>query len=108
MTTKSDDLYGVMCATLDEARLLIERALGMQLKPHESLYFGGDYYRHEVPPSETLILRPNLDGIDGECAELDHPQYPFLLYIEGTHRSDSLNARLSIVAGITLLRRESR
>jgi hypothetical protein len=104
---KSDDLYGINCASLEEGRLLVEAALAVRLIAHESGYLGGEYYRFVDPNNEVLILQSNVD-IDGERAETEHPEVPFLLYIEGTRRSGELEQRLASVPELRHLKHLER
>jgi hypothetical protein len=55
--------YGVPTMTLTEARHAVERALGVAMAEHDSLYLGGAYYRWEKADAR-VIVRQNLDLLD--------------------------------------------
>lgn len=104
---KTYDLYGLSTDDLEAARLAVEQALGIKLVAHESLYFGGDYYRLGRGREEHLILRRNKDSFDAEPAELKFPQARILFYVDGTERSEEIEMLLTKLPNIALLRRES-
>lgn len=102
------DLYGFQHDDLENARYSIEDALGVTLTPHESLYYGGLYFRLGRLGEEHLILRRNLDLIDNEPEEQEYPEMEIVLYINETLRSQEIERILSQqVPTIELLRRVS-
>jgi hypothetical protein len=50
----------------------------VRFAPHESLYFGGDYFRFDVAET-TLILRSNFFDDDGDWVESAFPDERLLL-----------------------------
>lgn len=100
------DLYGVNAETLEAARTLITRAIPLCFQLHDSSYVG-DYYLASGEGEETFKLRENVDPIDGEPAEMDYPGYRFLLYVDDSHRSDTLRQTMFFQPHIALLRHES-
>ena len=95
-------LYGVKADTFSSARDLINSILDIQMEQRESLHFGGDYYNYVDWKDSFLMLRRNIDIVELDCdgasiaecsldelmqrgaclAEPEHPEYPFLLYLE--------------------------
>jgi hypothetical protein len=98
------DLYGLRNATLEDARLEVERAIGTAFAEHESSYHGGVYYRLGQPGAEQLILKRNFDKREDGWAESQFKEYPFLLYVSGSTRTEALEAQLSTVS--VVLRRQ--
>jgi len=79
-------LFGVRAASLDDARILVEAALGARLQAREGLHNGGDYYALRRP-DYMLKLRENIDLDDTErefdgLSEPDFPEFTWLLYLE--------------------------
>ena len=106
MAMLSYDLYGMEVGSLVEAVSLVSRALGLRFEPHDSSYIG-DYFLAETAEGESFKLRENVDPMDGEPAEAEFPDPPFLLLVEGTGRSAELYARLTErISGIAHLRHE--
>lgn len=98
-------LLGLATADLEAARATIEQGLGTQLRPHESLYRGGDYYRLSLPEGLELVVQRNLDGLDKEPAEPDFSSFGVLVYVnhvEGVLRP--VESLLEQVEGLRLLR----
>ena len=50
------DIYGFHQGELDDIRLVVERALGIEFEAHDSLYFG-DYYLGFLSTGEELRLQ---------------------------------------------------
>lgn len=78
-------LFGVDAATLDEARLKVEKVLGATLTEREGLYSGGIHFTFNNP-SRVVDLRNNVDLLDTEnefngLAEPDFPSHRYLLYL---------------------------
>jgi hypothetical protein len=101
------DTYGVDCSSLEEARALVESALGVLLQAHESGYRGGDYYRRDDPKTENLVLQRNYYTHQDEWAEPSHKSAPFLLYVSGSKRSDELRNTLLSCSSVIFLHRET-
>ena len=86
-------LFGVRSATLDEARALVEKALGIVFEERESLHHGGRYFAFGKPGLRDLILQENVDLLDDEPAEPNFTNYGHLLYLDAaTERSSFLTA----------------
>jgi hypothetical protein len=47
-----------------------------------------------VTTGEHLILQRNYDSIEGEWVEPDHPDAPFLLYVNNTKRATEIEGAL--------------
>lgn len=108
------DLYAFPHEDLEAARAAIERALGLLMEPHESLYWG-DYYLCEVGEERFRLLR-NLEplaveeGEEDPRLEFEVPQNFIILYY--TNRGSPERARQverilkTKIPGIRLVRRE--
>jgi hypothetical protein len=71
-------LYAVNLPTLDECCAYLQGQLGIAFEARENASYG-DYFVFEVGYDQRLLLIENeLD--DGEPAELDLPEFRFLLY----------------------------
>lgn len=60
------DLYGIQVDDLEQARVQVEAALGVSLRPHESSYHGGDYFRLGAGGGRVArrSTRPRHDWLD--------------------------------------------
>jgi hypothetical protein len=88
-----DVIIAVKAPSLDDACALVEDTLGIPLEPHNSLHYGGDYFRFEQRHFQ-LILRDNIDLLDDEPAEPKFPDFPFLLYVNGVDEKSPILAKL--------------
>lgn len=103
----SSNIYGSEEHDLEKVKSVIEDNLQIIFVAHNSSYRGGDYYRSGELNNEHFILQRNLDLIDNEPAEQDFLNYPIILYVEETGRSQEITASLGkIVPPLTLLRNE--
>jgi hypothetical protein len=94
----SSAVFGIKAPSLDDACALVEDALDVTMNPHHSLHLGGDYFRFEQGEL-CLILRPNIDLLDDEPAELKFPRIPFILYVDGM-TDDRIIAKLQSALGL--------
>ncbi|WP_294992406.1 hypothetical protein [uncultured Stenotrophomonas sp.] len=92
------DLYSAKCVA--------EAALGVIFEERDSAYQGGMYYRYVGRDSENMVLKINVDPIDGAPAEVAFPQYPVLLYVNSTRRASGLEEAIGRCGMFELLRRE--
>ncbi|MGX9565516.1 hypothetical protein [Pseudomonas sp. CFBP 5748] len=88
------DLYGIKGITIIEAKLCIERSLMFSFEERDSTYQGG-YYRFGSIGVEEFVLKLNVDPFDGEAVEQKFPEYPVLLYVNMTNRSEEIGGLLS-------------
>ncbi|WP_058910602.1 hypothetical protein [Entomohabitans teleogrylli] len=101
------DLYGFHNVSLEQARLFFEKVLNINFEAHESLYQGGDYYRHGEKGGENFLLRKNIDPFDdNEPVEPNFLEYNILLYVNNTHRSLELQSMLHNLEQCRLLKSE--
>lgn len=111
MKKKLHKLFGASRLSLEQARRSLETLLGLQFELHESLYFGGDYFRFEVGDL-TLTLRPNFIDEDGERAEPLFPNEPVLLYFDCSAENMPAAQKLALLSGSSetfpILRDDSR
>lgn len=103
---KTYDLYRVTADSLQDARRLVEQALGFEFVPHESRYHCGDYYRQGGVGQEHFTLQRNYDNLESEWTEPQHTDSPFLLYVNETDRSSEIQRALEEVADVSLLRQQ--
>ncbi|WP_434608427.1 hypothetical protein [Pseudomonas sp. R1-7] len=99
------DLYGIKDMSLIEAKLNVEKCLGFSFVEKESAYQGGGYYRFDGEEGEGFVLKENVDPFDGEAVEQLFSEYPILLYVDKTIRSDNIGSLLDMK--FSLLRHES-
>jgi hypothetical protein len=73
--------YGFDVDNLEDIRGLIEQALQVHFRRHDSTFFGGDYYRATGHSNECLILFRNWDPIDKEPIQ-EPGEYKAIMRIE--------------------------
>ncbi|MCP3022878.1 hypothetical protein [Cupriavidus basilensis] len=98
------DLYGFKGASIFEAKSKIEERLKFSFEKRDSSYQGGLYYRFGENESECLTLKRNIDPFDGESVEQMFSDYPVLLYVDMTLRSEEIRSLLG--TEFNLLRHE--
>lgn len=76
-------LFGVKASTLEGARALAERTLGVVLEERESSDRGGVYLKFRGQALQAVFLQENIEVPENEPAEVDFPQYQYLLYVSG-------------------------
>lgn len=89
------DLYGFKGMAILEAKSKIEEKLKFSLEERESSYQGGIYYKFGDEESESFVLKGNIDPFDGEAVEQMFSDYPVLLYVDMTLRSEEIKSLLS-------------
>ena len=82
-------LYGSQLS-LAEAKEILQELLALQFEERESTYHGGEYFRAGNKAGEHFQLKENVDPFDDDPAEMNFPEFPSLLYISATLRSDEL------------------
>lgn len=102
------DLYGFNSKDLEGTAKEVAECLAIEFASHDSSYRGGAYYRSGKAGSEEFILQRNLDFMDSEPIEASFPEYPLLLYVGPTMRSDEIRQLFSETFGsrAKLLRHE--
>ncbi len=99
------DLYGFKeSGNLESARQLAERALGVSLAPHSSSYVGA-YFRFGLSGGENFILQENYNKVEQELNEKAFKEFPVLLYINESQKTEFLE-KLLRAEGFVLLRRQ--
>jgi len=84
------DLYGFLSSDLDQVKDALETCLDIRFVPHEGS-FRGEYYLHEHPNNEErLSLQMNVDPEDGEPLYREFAQFPIILHVNDTNRSEGL------------------
>ena len=87
-------LFGIRVSSLDEARSLIEKILGIHFEERESIFHGGRYFAFGKPSLRHIILQENVELDDEELAEPDFPDWRYLLYLIGTSEYPQVLAAL--------------
>ncbi|WP_124337817.1 hypothetical protein [Pseudomonas chlororaphis] len=98
------DLYGFKGVAVLEAKSKVEERLSFSFEERESFYQGGRYYKFGGGESESFVLKGNIDPFDGEPVEQKFPDFPILLYVDVTLRSEEIKSLLG--ADFYLLRHE--
>lgn len=102
------DLYGISVRSFDDARDMVQQAVGRALKAHESSHHCGDYWRLDLDDGASIILQKNYDAFEGEWTEESFKDYPYLLYVSRYAEADGLNVTLEKSADLVKrLRRTS-
>ena len=100
----SSDIFGFPANNLELARNALETCLEVQFVPHESS-FRGEYYLYEGRDGEELLLEMNVDPEDGEPFYSEFSEYPVILLVDATTRSEQLAKLLpDKIEGCKLLR----
>lgn len=98
------DLYGFVDGELDLARVAVEQALDIHMRPAQNEYRGAHYY-YECKDGGSLLLQRNWDPLDRECMEEQFPEMRVLLYASGACMANA-ERRLASVAAVRLLVRQ--
>ncbi|HJU40746.1 MAG TPA: hypothetical protein VJ724_14345 [Tahibacter sp.] len=96
-------LFGVTGKNPHEVRADVERLLGVVLDERESDFHGGVYFKGRNGMEEILIKR-NLDLCDNAPAETKFPDYPVLVYVDGTSREAEIRSAFGGIHGSEFLR----
>jgi hypothetical protein len=99
------DLYAINTDNLNEASVLVERALLISLEGRESTYEGGVYFRSGNKSGENFVLKRNIDPFDDEPVEQAFPEARILFYVNDTRRQAEIQDAL-VRGGFVLLRSE--
>jgi hypothetical protein len=103
------DLYGILNADIDTMAYLLEKALKVSFKPHDSDFWGEYYLARNEDWSEQFSLKENFNQMEEDWNEPDFKDYPLTLEIsvESTARTREIETNLTKVSGtkIVLLRR---
>lgn len=106
MSLTSYDLYGIQCETLEIAKAKVESLLKIFMRGHESGFHCGEYYRLYDIGQEHFVLQNNYDEFEGEWTEEIFSDFPILLYVNETDRSDDLRLVLLKDQQVFLLRHQ--
>ena len=94
---------GINSNDLEAIAPVIAAALGLQFRPHESSFRGGNYYRAETVHG-TVLLQSNCDAdaVSEEPFEDDWPIDRLVLYFQG-HDDRAWNPYVEKVLALTEL-----
>jgi len=98
------DTYCIDAVDLEAARDCLERTLSIKLILHESMFWGGGYYRAACDAFEELTVRRNYNSFTNRLNERDFPDCAMVVTISCPVDPSALEARL-VVAGLRLLHR---
>jgi len=99
-------LYGSKVSP-SEAKGILEELLTLQFEARDSDYQNGEYFRAGNKTGEHFELKKNADPFDGDPVEMKFPDFPTLLYINVTSRSEQLKDIVARARGdFILLRHE--
>ena len=99
-------LYGSKSSPI-EAKEMLEELLALRFLARESDYQNGEYFLSGDKAGEFFELKKNADPFDGDPVEMKFPEFPTLLYINATSRSETLKEIVERASsGFTLLRHE--
>ncbi len=99
-------LYAFSGESLNQAHDWLEKEFDIIFYEHDSAYQGGVYYIAGDKGNEHLVLKENIDLLDGEPDEIDYPHHKFLLYINRTPRPEFFKHILSACDSFKLLKSE--
>ena len=89
------DLYGFKTAQIDEARLIVEAAIGASLEARDSSYYAGDYFRLRLGTGRGVRLYKNRDPSTDGFVRSNYSEYALLLEIDDVPDMDSISERLA-------------
>ena|SRR3569832_913760 len=89
----ANDIYTSPEPDLNSVKTAIETAIGVRFTPHDSWYRGGTYFRFDDASGEKFLLQRNLD--QDEVAEPEFAEFPVVLYVKNTMRSDQIASLLA-------------
>ena len=101
----TNDLYGFPASELEATRVAVERALGIALTKHHTIY-RGEHYACNGCGAETFLLQTNWEALDAELMEEQFPDMRVLLYVHGSERAMQIEHRLTAVTAARLLARQ--
>lgn len=105
MKLRRYDTYGFSCGSIDDARVIVERAVGIELFERDSSYYGGTYYLSRLEFDQSLQLYGNFDLHRSEWISERYRPHEFVLEVADLDDMDRLRCLLeSGVPGIVLLK----
>jgi hypothetical protein len=102
---KTFDLYCAPAEDLDEARALVEKAIGTELKAHESMYWGGTYYLAKATAFGDVAVRSNFNAFTRALNKRDFPDCRFVVYVDVPPDPDVAKQKL-VAGGLLFLQRK--
>src|SRR4051794_31332417 len=102
--SKIFDTFCIEAADLHAARLRIEQLIPVQFILHESMYWGGDYYRASSCEFGEITIRTNFNSYTNELNEPGYPDCQFVISANEPLQPDVLKSRLT-AQGLLFLRR---
>jgi hypothetical protein len=106
---RHQDLYGAKGLELDELTRRVSEVLSREFSLHDSLYYGGGYYRSGIVDDEEILIMSNdvtMEDEGLEYLEPDFSDYPLLLRVDETTRGDEIKRQLEVISSLTFLRRD--
>jgi hypothetical protein len=89
------DVYGFRKGTLNDAATLVESALDINLVEGDSIYYGGQYYRHRISTDRGLKLYRNHDETTGAWVREEYPDCAVILEVDDLDAMDKIHRKLT-------------
>lgn len=74
---------------IESTKVKIEKCLGIKLEDRDSSYWGA-YYISKNNTGESIKIIENMDPIDREPLDIEFSNYPVIIYVDETDRSDEI------------------
>lgn len=94
--------FGFSGSSLDDIKERLEEMLSLKLEIHDSLYYGGQYYRWSDAAGNVFRLQSNYGILGDEWAEEEFMQWPILLYASVEGDFDAVVAWVKVARGTLL------
>ena len=102
------DLYGLLNTDIDDAAGLLEKILSITFIARDSSFLGEYYSTSTIEDGEKFTLEENFNKIEEDWTEPEFEQYPLILYVSNTRRTQEIEEALKKAIGenVMLLRRK--
>ncbi len=98
------DTYCAESDDLEGARAQVEKTLSLELVPHESHFWGGDYYLTRSDEWGKIAVRRNFNRFTGQLTEAEFPDCSILVSVSDAPDPDRMKDRL-VAGGLRFLKR---
>lgn len=89
------DMYGFQSMRLDEAAILVQNALGIQLTEGESSYYAGRYFRYRLSSGRELKLYRNHDPASGSVVRSEFASHGVVLEVSDLDAMETIEIKLT-------------
>lgn len=94
MAPRRVDMYGIKSATLEETRLMVEQALGIELEEQYSNHFDGVSFRYKERAFQEIRLYSNFDASRSGFIYEHLRDFSVLINVAGLGNMDDIQNRL--------------